>query len=466
VLTTGSHDSIFIFCYLLVIIGAAVILYRRGAIFMAIGGICLLAIIFYLSGKNYVLNLPFILPSAPLKLNEYLYISLIYSIAFFLVAFLSSHLAEQVRDTGELLKQQQIDFGDLEALHQDIVRSLTSGLITADLKGNIQFFNRSACEQTGLMWPSLFGHPLIEIFPALEKVLNEITSGKQNYWRIEQTFTRPDNQKRLFGCSVSPLHNRHKRQNGILLLFQDLTPLKEMEEQARKREKLAAIGEMAAGLAHEIRNPLSSLSGAIQLLRQDYERDDETRILMDIVLRETDRLNRLLTDFLLFARPCKVRKNNHLLTLLLQESLYLFHQDQNNQEIEINLQIPEDCQIYTDPQLFHQVIWNLLINSVQAMEQNRGWIEILVKDSPEGTHISFADNGNGIPAKYRDQIFEPFFSTRDQGTGLGLAVVQRIISDHGGSIRFDDTVSQGACFLLFFPRGDIYPDDQTSLSAT
>lgn len=453
VLATGVHESIFLFIYLLVIIGAAVLLYRKGAFLFALGSLVTLGILLSLTMVDKLRSLPILDNVVALHLPEFFYILTVYGMAFFLTAFLSSHLSEQLRFTGEMLKKQQIDFDNLEALHQDIVRSLTSGLITSDLKGQIQFFNRSACEQTGLKWHSLFGKSLIEILPDLRPFLERMEQGEKKYWRLEIPFQRPDGEMRLLGVSLAPLHNRHKRQNGVLLLFQDLTPLKEMEEQVRRREKMAAVGEMAAGLAHEIRNPLSSLSGSIQLLRTELELPQEHQVLMDIVTRETDRLNNLLGDFLLFARPKEIHKEVIGLEASVRETLHLFTMDQRYDKISVRVNIPKDLKIEVDQHLFHQVIWNLLLNAAQAMLPDEGEVRIFAENGPNGVWVEIQDAGGGIPAEIKERIFEPFFTTRNHGSGLGLAVVQRIVTEHGGVINIEDVEPKGTLFRMFFPTG-------------
>lgn len=454
VLATGVHESIFLFIYLLVIIGAAVLLYRKGAFLFALGSLVSLGLLLSMTMIDTFRSWPILQNVVGLHMPEFFYILTVYGMAFFLTAFLSSHLSEQLRFTGEMLKQQQIDFDNLEALHQDIVRSLTSGLITSDLKGQIQFFNRSACEQTGLKWHSLFGKSLVEILPDLRPFLERMEQGEKKYWRLEIPFERPDGEMRLLGVSLAPLHNRHKRQNGVLLLFQDLTPLREMEEQVRRREKMAAVGEMAAGLAHEIRNPLSSLSGSIQLLQSELKLPDEHKVLMDIVTRETDRLNNLLGDFLLFARPKQLHKERVRLETSIQETLHLFAMDHRYEKITVEANIPHGLEVKVDQHLFHQVIWNLLLNAAQAMLPEEGSISLSAEGKDGGVWVYIKDTGDGIPKEIKERIFEPFFTTRNSGSGLGLAVVQRIVTEHGGHVLIEDAEPHGTEFHLFFPADE------------
>lgn len=452
VMATGCHESLFLFCYLLVIIGAAFLLYRRGAFFFAAASLFMLAVVLFIASLPIAQTLPFMRSVVVLKVPELLYILLVHAPAFFLTALLTSHLAEQVRHTGEILQQQQIDFDNLEALHQDIIESLASGLIAADLEGRIQFFNRCGCELLGLSGEELLGCSLDQVFPALDLAsMESISEALYRKKREELPFSHPDGSQRTLGCSFSPLHNSYNEPIGILLLFQDLTPFKQIETIAKEREKLASVGGMAAGLAHEIRNPLSSLSGAVQLLRSELSLEEDDRLLMDIVVKEANRLNRLLSDFLLFARPKTIHKSEYELLPLIDEAACLFRQNPKFAQLDIELSIDEDCLIEVDAELLHQVVWNLMLNAGQAMLPDAGSLRIEGVQKEHGTVLIIEDQGPGIDSELHEQIFEPFFSTKASGTGLGLAVVHRIITEHDGHIELDKQYKGGTRFNLFFP---------------
>jgi two-component system sensor histidine kinase PilS (NtrC family) len=296
-----------------------------------------------------------------------------------------------------------------------------------------------------------------------------IQSNEHQGSRLEIPYHRPDGQGRILGVSCSPLRDREERRVGWLILFQDLTPIKEMEESARRNERLAAVGELAAGLAHEIRNPLASLSGAIQMLQEAVDTQPEDRLLMDIAVRETERLNHLLSDFLSFARPKEAQIGEHPLRDLLQGMVYLFQQDERFQKVRVVLDCPEECQIAFDPQLFEQAMWNLLINAAQATLPQEGVVSIRVKSITAGVQIDVTDNGKGIAPDIQQRLFDPFFSTKAGGTGLGLSVVQRIVSAHQGRIEVLRPSEGGACFRLFFPdiRGfSLHKKDIAHLSSS
>lgn len=470
VMSTGCHDSIFLFMYLLIIIGAAFLLYRSGAFLFAGISLVMLAIVLFGTMFEAVRQMPFVRLEFVLKGPELLYILVVHTPAFFLIAFLTSHLAEQVRHTGEILEQQQIDFDNLEALQKDIIDSLTSGLIATNMEGRVEFFNAFATNLIGIEEEHLRHRSLAEIFPELQVFVSPEPDARlaplEKQKQAELTYCMPEGSaeeggKRVLGCSVAPLHNRSNEQIGVLLLLQDLTPLKQIEAIAREREKLASVGGMAAGLAHEIRNPLSSLSGAVQLLRSELSLSGDDQLLMDIVVKETNRLNGLLSDFLLFARPKTIQKHRCDLNTLVQEAVYLFKQDKRYEHVEVSVDIPAPCLAQLDAEIFHQALWNLITNAAQAMlSQENGLIKIAATKGKNGTSVSITDNGPGIDEAIGGQIFEPFFSTKEGGTGLGLAVVRRIISEHGGHIEWDRSFVGGTRFFLYFPFEELSSSEE------
>jgi two-component system sensor histidine kinase PilS (NtrC family) len=241
-----------------------------------------------------------------------------------------------------------------------------------------------------------------------------------------------------------------------------------MEEQMIRFDKMAAIGQLAAGMAHEIRNPLTSLSGAIQLLSSELVLDPSNKRLMEIVLRESERLNSLITDFLLFAQPPKTNKTLSKIGPLLEETIDLF-QNSSEYHPEIRIHRPEGhppLEVMVDPDQMKQVFWNLLINAAQAMSQG-GDLRIDLGKRENGSQssnpswptpqkkswvkISISDSGVGIPPQEKEKIFEPFYTTKDGGTGLGLSIVHKIIENHKGMIAVESEVDRGSTFAIFLP---------------
>ena len=447
ILATGCQDSLFLFSYLFVIIGAAIFLGRRDTLLFAAHSFIYFSIIMVGNFLQFFYHLPFIKLPFSIELLQLFYILLIYGTSFFVVALLSSFLVEQLRYSEEIIEQQRVDMDNLEALQRDIVMSLNSGLITTDLDGSIRFFNPRATELTQLSWPHDLSSSILNIFTDID-----ITKLETIPRRCELSFSRHDEKEHIIlGLSISFLKDRQNNMNGLLFLFQDLTQLKEIQEVALRNEKLAAIGELAAGLAHEIRNPLSSLSGSIQMLRSDLDLSGEEQTLMDISLKEVDRLNKLLSDFLLFARPSELIKEFCDVGDLLYETLFLFKQDNRYRMISVEVKVSDKCPIEVDKKQFQQVLWNLLVNAAQSMKIEGGKIFLGGTFDGHQTKICVADEGPGIPSEIQQQIFDPFFSTKARGTGLGLSVVQRVISEHKGKIKIRQNSKGMNCFELFFP---------------
>jgi two-component system sensor histidine kinase PilS (NtrC family) len=460
VVATGSQDSLFLFCYLLVIIGASNLLSRRDAFMFALGSWLLLALILTssmfglfesISTRAKLFQYFVAHMRIPYKLYpvEFFYIMVVYGSAFFLIAFLSSHLVEQVRYTGEIIQQQQINIDNLEALHYDIVTSLPSGLLTTDSEHRIRSLNQSASEMLGMGWQEVYGRKVEELLTPL-KEHDEWMSAEEST-NLEFPIRTRDGERRYLVLTVSPLRDRHHTGIGRLILLQDLTRLKDVEAVAARNERLAAIGQLAGGLAHEIRNPLAALSGSIQLLKMTTPASDEDEALMNIVVRETDRLNGLLTDFLSFARPREPQPVRSKVIGLLKETIFLLTQDHRYQNINVRLNVPPLCQIDVDSKLFHQVCWNLLINASQAMQPEGGELLVEAFEEEGGTWFCVTDSGPGISPELQEKIFNPFFSTKDGGTGLGLAVVQRIVVEHQGEIEIHSKMGTSTQFRLFFP---------------
>ena len=255
---------------------------------------------------------------------------------------------------------------------------------------------------------------------------------------------------------------------GHTLIFQDITKFKEMEEQMKRVDKMAAVGALAAGMAHEIRNPLASLSGSIQMLRAELTLDESQQHLMEITLRESERLNALITDFLLYAQPPQSHKILYPVERILEETLDLFiHSPSFRDGIRILRPSPqEETRVWIDPDQMKQVFWNLFINAAQSMS-NGGEIQVQlgrgnaqgitglslssqVKDK-EWVKISITDSGSGIPPEEKEKIFEPFFTTKENGTGLGLSVVHKIVENHKGLIKVDSALGRGSTFSIFLP---------------
>jgi len=391
---------------------------------------------------------------------------------FYIVAFLSSAVSEELKTKGKELIQKQVDYDHLETFNRNIIQSLDSGLLTIDLSGNINFLNRTAERILGQSEEKLKESSIYDLFPKINTMIEQSkkkdSGPSPDYQRYETPLSDRDGRKTYLGFSISPLTDPEGSLIGHTLIFQDITRFKEMEEEMKRVDKMAAVGLLAAGMAHEIRNPLASLSGSIQILESELTLDDPQKHLMEITLRESERLNALITDFLLFAQPPQTRKIRYPVRRILEETIDLFTHSPSFHN-GIHIQRPsahEDIHASVDPDQMKQVFWNLFINAAQSMS-NGGEIHVRmgsgngcgVPDLPlasqlrgkEWAKISIIDSGNGMAQEEKEKIFEPFFTTKENGTGLGLSIVHKIIENHNGLIKVESEVGRGTTFTIYLP---------------
>jgi len=444
---TGGSDSVFTPLYILAILEAGVMVERRGGLMAASAcSIC----------YGLLLNLEYywVIPSLSTRLpyhNVDLLVRLFaYILAFYLSGYLTGYLAEEMRRRGKELTQTREDFSRLEAFNRDVIQSIQSGLLTVNLKERITFLNKGGEQILGIKISQFKNRPINELFRELNDNFHE---GLRS--RIETVFQRPDGEEIKLGLSISSLKDHRGNKVGQIITFQDLTHIKEMEESMRRSEKLATIGQLAAGIAHEIRNPLASISGAIQLLREEQREgeSESTQRLMEIILAESGRLNRLITDFLLYAHPPKLNKKKVDVGALMDSTLEVFSRSpQWTKGIKLAKIMEPNITIAADPQQLEQILWNLLINAVDAME-DKGTLEVKVHKDGTGQTVTLvvADTGKGISPKDIDKIFDPFFTTKEGGSGLGLSIVHKIVEIHGGDIAVESRPHRGTSFTLTFP---------------
>jgi two-component system sensor histidine kinase PilS (NtrC family) len=458
---TGGVESLFAILYMLPIVAASTVQFRRGGLqIAALSTILFIGVVVsqYLNAYGY-LDLPFEslvnhdLPSV----NVAQYVVALNAFGFFVVALLSGSLAERARRGEAQLEQATEEIADLQAFNQYVLDNLVSGLATADAANRFLTFNRSAMLITGRDGPLPIGAPAADILqlpPAFAATLSQDLARVRSK-RSDYVFKRPNGTPIDIGLSVAalPLPDGSR---GFLYTFQDVTDIKRFEQNARLQQRLAAVGEMAAGIAHEIRNPLASMSGSMQMLKQELPLSGDQAQLLDIVLRESDRLNQTIKSFLAYARPQRFSMQRLDLRPIVQETAMLLR---NSPEVGDHHQI--DTRVADQPVManadeaqIRQIIWNLATNGLRAMP-NGGVLRIsALLDTTSKARLALLqveDEGVGIPPDEIDSIFQPFRGSFGKGTGLGLAIVHRIVTDYGGSIEVKAREGRGTVFRVAFP---------------
>ncbi len=453
VLITGGAASPFIILYFLIIIGAGILFYRAGSLIAAgmsalLYGVAAAAPL--LPRVAAFLDLDGTTLSLSGSAVGYRHLLAVFS--FFLVAFLASFLAESMRRMGEELSQASASLADLERRNEHILQSIASGLVTIGLDGRITYCNRAAERIAQVQAAAVVGRAFNEVF--------RLPSGLdpwQNPKALADAPLRLDGMipgrggDHLLGMTFSPLHDDKEGATGVICAFQDLTRIRQMEELVRRTDRLAAIGELAAGMAHEIRNPLASLSGSIKMLSEELQLEGMGRELMAIVTSEVSRLDALISDFLGFASPREPLVCPTDLGALVRETATLLRQSHHGpSRIEVIEKGDLPAMAEVDPNLVRQVFWNLSRNAIEAMPAG-GLLEIVVTAAADTVNIAFADCGIGIPAAALAKIFTPFFSTKERGTGLGLAIVFKIVEAHHGRVDVESTPGRGTTVQVVFP---------------
>jgi len=381
----------------------------------------------------------------------------LFDIAFLVVGLLSARLAERQSRSDVRLHEATQSLANLRALHERIVESIRSGLVTTDLQGHIFSFNAAAEEITGYRARDLKGQNASILLGALDDriaaTVKAIETGEVSPRFETDTLTAEGLRLRL-GFSMSPLSSEAGDVTGMVIAFQDLTQIRALEETSRRQDRLAAIGRMAASIAHEIRNPLAAMRGSIQMLRSEMNSDPSQAELMEIILRESDRLNRIITDFLNYARPrSPVQSRVDVADLLHQTFALLRHSPEINQNQKVVEELPANPLVLdADAGQLKQVFWNLARNALTAMPDGGTLTASVEMNSDSRVRIAFSDTGKGMTPEQVEHLFEPFSSTTG-GTGLGLSIVYQIVRDHGGTINVRSLENQGTTITVELPTG-------------
>ncbi|HJS75566.1 MAG TPA: ATP-binding protein, partial [Vicinamibacteria bacterium] len=444
----------FSFLYLISIISASIILFGRGGLVAAtVASVLYGALVqaLYLGALR-----PYPSQTAPtlLPAQGVAYTIFLNVFAFYTVALLTSYLSESLRLTGRKLEETSDSLADLEAFNQTIIDSITSGLMTTDLEGRINFFNEAASNILVLPSAEALGQDVRALLGEKEEFLDRIKArlAGRRFLRMEGAYLNRRGEELYLGMSVSHLMQGETK-SGLLFVFQDLTEIKRLEREVRLKENLATMGEMAAGMAHEIRNPLASISGSVQVLAEAEELTDEQKRLMDIIVRESERLSGTLTEFLAYARPPRFEPGEVDLRQVVAETAALLkHSSEVLPEHQIALDLPAmPVLLFADPNQMKQITWNLARNALQAMPEGGKLEMALARNGAGGVVMTFRDQGIGISGGEVHKVFEPFSGSFKRGSGLGLAIVYRIVKDYNGTIQVDSVASKGTVISVHFP---------------
>jgi two-component system sensor histidine kinase PilS (NtrC family) len=460
---TGGVSSYFSSLYFLPIIAAASLQFRRGALTVALfSGLVYLGLV-VLQYQDVPLTLAWLHPAtAPPAIRVAVYTAVINLFAFFAVAFLAGSLAEGVRVARVRLERAAGEIADLQALNEHVIDSLASGLVTTDYGGHVITFNRAAEQITGHPASEATGRDVGELLQLPEGFLASLEPQLGTHRSRRADYPYRTSQATTIDIGLTANHVvTPSGPAGFLFNFQDVTTVRKLERDARIQHRLAAVGEMAAGIAHEIRNPLASISGSIQVLRKEIAVNEEQGQLMDIVLRESERLNGIIRSFLAYARPQRFAVARLDLAHIVRDAAVLLRNSADVTDghvIDLDLP-PRELWYEADEGQIRQIIWNLATNGLRAMPKGGRLRLSVASEAPAGGasidpgHVVLAveDQGVGIPTEELDNIFQPFHGSFEKGSGLGLAIVHRIVSDYHGEIQVTSKEGAGTMVRVRLP---------------
>jgi two-component system sensor histidine kinase PilS (NtrC family) len=492
---TGGIDSVLGFMFIFVVFAAA-------SLFAPWGSVCVALLSGGLYGSLLAAEWLRLIPpvefaggvTSPRPVGYLVYQVLIHSVAFLAAAILSSHLAQRLRQAGQELERRGVDLRNLRSLHEVIVANISSGLMTLDLGGRVVSFNQAAERITGfafdrlrdLAWNETPFAPCPILAGFFQNPDHPIDTPPAEF-----TVRRADGTPIPVGMACSILRGETGEPLGLVAIFQDLTERKRVEEQLRRADRLAALGQLAANIAHEIRNPLAAISGSVEILREDLPLTGSHGELLDIILREAHRLKLITGQFLDFGKPRPLLFRPVALRPLLEETWQLLAKSsERHPETRWSMtEVPASLCVLADADQLRQVVWNLCLNALQSMP-NGGALRVdvrvvphetdavnssngglgkppqaslsagqptnpLVHQSTEWVEIALQDTGRGIPAQELERIFDPFYTTRSSGTGLGLAIARKILESMGGLISVESAPGVGTTFRIRLRRAHV-----------
>ncbi|MCH7823360.1 MAG: PAS domain S-box protein [Acidobacteria bacterium] len=479
----GGVRSAFVVLYLVIVAAAGLMLTRRGAIYIA----GLTVVCYGLVGLSVYASVPLIewLPASIQRafqlglLGDRIEYDELYLRLFALLlvsygmAWLSFTMSARLRRAGFMLRTRQAQLRALRKLHERIIHGMTSGLVATDAEGIVVTANGAAAEIMGCSTAKLIGRPVWRIFGDDKEFLDRLDErlSENRVYRTDRSIQSADGTWKTIGMTVARLEDDDNEgdtpKTVSVFMFRDLTDIKRMQRELRIRERMSVLGQMAGSIAHEIRNPLASISGSLQLLGRSNLRSDDPNAdeLIQIVVRESDRLSRIIEDFLEYAKPGRFEPEDTDLLELVNDTFTLLR---NSPELHADHSLsviaePASYNAVVDPAQIKQVFWNLARNAVQAMPKG-GALEVSLRETPKGIEVTFEDTGAGMAPEEIETFFQPSVSAQSKGAGLGLAVVYRILDRHGVRIEVDSEVGKGTrCTLTFGERTMAESEEQMVL---
>jgi len=437
---TGGIDSWFSFVLLLTILSSSIVIGKKAGYIIASFSSILYGVLLDLQFYK-LLPLPYDSFTAE---KGFFYNIFIHILSFYVVAYLGGYLSHRLEKTEKRLEEQDMQLKDLELFNTKIIESLPSGLFTTDLSGIIMIFNRAAEKITGQERRNVIGGSIETVLPFIAFPFLE---GRRD--EVVETGTMG---RKIIGITISVLGDASGNKTGYVGVFQDLTQLKKLETEIKQKEKWAAIGELSSNIAHEIRNPLASMKGSIEMLRDDKIPLKHKERLMDIALKEMERLDNIVTDFLMYSRPKPLELQEVDLHRILDETVALLGNiGPERSNISIVRDFSGQLKAQVDQQKMRQVFWNLGKNAMEAMPEG-GMLTVRTRVTPGTIEVSFEDTGTGIRPEEIESVFFPFFTTKDTGTGLGLSIAYRIIEEHHGTLTASSIPGEKTAFTIILGR--------------
>lgn len=454
----GGIASPFSLLYLIIIAVASTLLRRRAGIIVASAAYAMYASLLVALYYGWVTPHDLRPPPEPDLLWRLNYNLAVHFVGFYAVALLTSYLSQHVTRAERELEEKSEDLAALQVVHRDVIESISSGIVTSDLDGTITSVNRAGLSILGRPEGELLGSPIQSSGFFSDERWAELTAASEQRGRLRaEVEVRRGGGTAYLGFSISRLTDAAGTQRGYIVIFQDLTRWRRLQEEVRMKDRMAAVGELAAGLAHEIGNPLAAISGSVQMLSGSFASDGAQRKLIDILLKESQRLDRTIKGFLRFARPRERANVRFDVARQLAENFELLRNSDEVSErhlLELDLE-PDSAYLIADPDQVSQIFWNLARNALRAMPEG-GTLQVVGRLGDDCYRVQFKDNGRGMSEEQRANLFHPFQSFFDGGTGIGMAIVYRIVQEHGGDLAVDSRPGSGTTITVELPTAEAW----------